>query len=563
MAGIDYGFYTGVQPPETPELLKLLNYSYKPPTGGKKTIKKVPAINPLPGIAEIPSGAIPPNTLPFIPSNTTESIQADNMSGRQSFASPKFGPPEQVYDPSTNTMRGKTIAEMQPGGEIPPAPTAPTDTGIAGKAWEGAKGIGSGIAKWSEDPAISRGLLQTGLTMLAQKPSQYPISFAQSLGEGGIAGLGAYDEERQRQAQAAELKRKAGIEEEKLGMERKLFPSQLSEQEAKAIKAGYMEVPAFGTLEKLGPTGAIPVALGQTKPTAEHFVNIQVGPDGKPTTDLHKWGRDNAGNMQYLGRVGATPEDVKIAGAKAFGQSRLAVMRATPMSAYDVIDKRFYEVTKGEVADHPERFANASLGVKMQQKEASFEEIEASSKQVSDILPKIDFTQGQIAKFANALRTDDDGGAISTVLQSEIGKTLTPDEITYANTVKNLRESAYALRGIAGMGSQSSDMLRHAIDTMVPGKGTPSREYAQEALRVFNIQVAKLKEGLAKAGKKTPTGSISDIRTSGNKQAGAGTGIPTGYPTTRVDFIAASKKANPLATPSELDAQADRVGYPK
>lgn len=146
--------------------------------------------------------------------------------------------------------------------------------------------------------------------------------------------------------------------------------------------------------------------------------------------------------------------------------------------------------------NEPGRFMPASGGTQAMSKNAMINEIEFSSKQVRDALPNIDFSQGQIAKFANVLKTNDNGGAISNFLQSNIGKTLTPDEITYVTAIKNLRESAYALRVAGGAGAQSSDMMRGAIDSMVPGKTTPNKEYALKALDLLDNQARILRQGI-------------------------------------------------------------------
>ena len=144
----------------------------------------------------------------------------------------------------------------------------------------------------------------------------------------------------------------------------------------------------------------------------------------------------------------------------------------------------------------PGRYVPASGGTQAMSKNAMINEIEFSSKQVRSALDNIDFSQSQIAKFANVLKTNDNGGAISNFLQSNIGKTLTPDEITYVTAIKNLRESAYALRVAGGAGAQSSDMMRGAIDSMVPGRTTPNKEYALKALDLFDQQVKILRTGI-------------------------------------------------------------------
>lgn len=148
--------------------------------------------------------------------------------------------------------------------------------------------------------------------------------------------------------------------------------------------------------------------------------------------------------------------------------------------------------------NEPGRFMPASGGTQAMSKNAMINEIEFSSQNVRNALNNIDFSQSQIAKFSNVLKTNDNGGAIGNFLQSNIGKTLTPDEINYVTAIKNLRESAYALRVAGGAGAQSSDMMRGAIDSMVPGKNTPNKEYAMKALDLFDMQAKLLRKGIPK-----------------------------------------------------------------
>ena len=90
----------------------------------------------------------------------------------------------------------------------------------------------------------------------------------------------------------------------------------------------------------------------------------------------------------------------------------------------------------------------------MKPKLAAFNEDESSSQQVKDALQGIDFSQKQIAKFSQVLKDVDDGSTIKNFLATDAAKTLTPQEISYVTAVRNLKESAFALRGILRHGSR-------------------------------------------------------------------------------------------------------------
>jgi hypothetical protein len=62
-------------------------------------------------------------------------------------------------------------------------------------------------------------------------------------------------------------------------------------------------------------------------------------------------------------------------------------------------------------------------------------------------------------------------------------------------SILNLRESAFALRSVSGMG-QGSDMLRQAIANAIPGAATFSKKEAISALDKFDTQVNILRTGI-------------------------------------------------------------------
>ena len=239
------------------------------------------------------------------------------------------------------------------------------------------------------------------------------------------------------------------------------------------------------------------------------------------------------GTPQYIKAF----EHYKTAGQQAYGAERIAAMLATPQSVYDTTTGNFQLMSKEEIVKankdneakgYGSRFVGEGAAKFVKPKLAAFNEIESSSQQVKDALQGIDFSQKQIAKFSQVLKDVDDGSTIKNFLATDAAKTLTPQEISYVTAVKNLKESAFALRGISGMG-QGSDLLRTAIAAVVPGTRTPNKEYALSALARFDTQVQKLREGVpglgaeGQKGKPTsqqvqpPSGYKDSGKTSGGK----------------------------------------------
>ena len=186
-----------------------------------------------------------------------------------------------------------------------------------------------------------------------------------------------------------------------------------------------------------------------------------------------------------------------------------------PYSVMDTQDNNKIKTLSGETLtrsaeSEPGRYVMAppTASTKTLQQTAAFNEIETSSNFVREAIKKLpgDFSQAQIAKFANVLKIDDDGGSIRNFLDTNVAKTLSGSEIDYVTAVMNLRESAYALRTMQGMG-QGSDDLRRAIAAVIPGPNTPNKQYAFRSLDLFDTQVAKLRGGIPtlKGGETKPT----------------------------------------------------------
>jgi hypothetical protein len=151
------------------------------------------------------------------------------------------------------------------------------------------------------------------------------------------------------------------------------------------------------------------------------------------------------------------------------------------------------------------RFVDARLSTTIKAKSAAFTEIENSAKQVRVALDGLkqagrkNFSNTRLAKFASALRSERDDKATRNLFDAEVKKTLTPAEVNYVTAVLNLRESAYSLRSLQGLG-QGSDLLRAGIAALLPGASTPGPEYAESAMDKFDVELETLKRGIPGLG---------------------------------------------------------------
>src|SRR4030067_241406 len=148
-------------------------------------------------------------------------------------------------------------------------PTAPL-RGVGARLLDTAKKTGTGIATWAENPAIAKGVMTAGLTMLATPPRNVPYSHSEMIGRGGIAGLGAFEAEKEAERSRVELARKAGVEQEQLALKGREVATAEAQQKAgeakKQISIGreLVYIPGGGggyaTISaKTGEQGYIPV----------------------------------------------------------------------------------------------------------------------------------------------------------------------------------------------------------------------------------------------------------------------------------------------------------------
>ena len=200
----------------------------------------------------------------------------------------------------------------------------------------------------------------------------------------------------------------------------------------------------------------------------------------------------------------------KTLGAAEYGKQRLEVLLKMPQDYYDTNTGNYETLEKGEVtrankenekAGLGSRYIGANTAGKVKSKLATFNEIGASAQLARQALNELpgDFSQTQMAKFANVLGTEDDGSTLRNFIGGNIFKTLTPAEQNYVAAIKNLRESAYAMRQVQGLG-QGSDLVRKAIDGLIPGPRTPNKAYANRTLDLFETELENLKAGIPGLG---------------------------------------------------------------
>lgn len=289
-------------------------------------------------------------------------------------------------------------------------------------------------------------------------------------------------------------------------------------------------------INKTNPKDIMPLTDSNGQPiTAAPKVGMQpkvVSIGGVP------YGVSREGKLLTPGDPGWTPADQEMfAGAQAAAaqsqQNKLSLADQVSKSRamvymasreYPVIDKDTGEETfasPAQINANPAKYAAASGGAAAMAKQAALGDIQFNIDNTREAIAglKNGFDNKQRAQVALLLRSTDPRSAMSTFINSDIAKTLTPDQVDYITALASLQENAMALRSIAGMG-QGSDDLRAAITRAIPGVGTPSAEYATRQLNLFQGTLDRLSKGVPKMGAaggndrvrvKSPNGKIGTI----------------------------------------------------
>lgn len=207
---------------------------------------------------------------------------------------------------------------------------------------------------------------------------------------------------------------------------------------------------------------------------------------------------------------------------------------------YPVINKQTGQLEMRNAADinrNPGLFAPSGQGSKDQNSLGVFDDIHFNVNQTRQAIDKLNttFDTATRAQLALALRTSDPRSALGSFINSSAAKTLTPDQIDYVTALASLMENSMALRSVAGMG-QGSNELREAILRALPGPTTPSKEYAQRQLKLFEGTLNRLEAPARKrvgSGSEPPpvsNGSIFARDPQGQlHEAPAGTALPASW----------------------------------
>lgn len=210
-----------------------------------------------------------------------------------------------------------------------------------------------------------------------------------------------------------------------------------------------------------------------------------------------------------------------------------------------------------EMNASPGRYIPATQGGTSMTKESIFSDLHFNIAQTREAIKnlKTPFTTGQAAQLAVVLRSSDPHSALDSFFHSQAGRSLTPDQVDYVTSLASLGENALAVRSIAGLG-QGSDEMRAAITKTIPGPGTPTEDYANRQLALFEGTVNRLEKGVPKSGVKQ--GENPPVAKTGEG------GTPPGktFTKSQLTSLVTDKKNNPGGlTYDQLKADAESKGH--
>jgi hypothetical protein len=193
----------------------------------------------------------------------------------------------------------------------------------------------------------------------------------------------------------------------------------------------------------------------------------------------------------------------KDARVKLAATSRIeAYMKTRMYGALDAQTGSLVYVSPDQMRSSPGRYAPAGPGVQAKNRMSIFQEIDTTKSFLSDAIAKLpneEFSPQARLQLSYVLRDEDPRGAWHNFLNSDVAATLSESQINYVTALVSMDESAMSLRSLAGMGA-GSDMLRSAIMKMLPGAGTPSKEYAMRQMQIFSAEVQALKTSVPNIG---------------------------------------------------------------
>lgn len=139
-----------------------------------------------------------------------------------------------------------------------------------------------------------------------------------------------------------------------------------------------------------------------------------------------------------------------------------------------------------------------SLGAQAMTKEALLEDIRGGSQQVRDsvnAMSDADFSFPNRALIAGALKNNSPSNAMGTLISGAMKDSLNPAQQDYLINLANLMENGMAMRKVLGGGAGAKD-IRDAVLAVIPGAGTPSKQYALKQLAVFDKTLDRLERGI-------------------------------------------------------------------
>lgn len=163
----------------------------------------------------------------------------------------------------------------------------------------------------------------------------------------------------------------------------------------------------------------------------------------------------------------------------------------------------------------PGRYIPATQGTTALTRTALLEDIRGSINQTRQSLTAIpEFSIGDKAMIATALRDRDPKSAVSQLIGGAAGANMSPAQQDYLINLAQLHEQAMAMRSVLGAGAGSED-LRAAILRTIPGPGTPNKAYAARQLDQFEATLNRLSRGV-------PTVPLKNAPPVGGPPAAAG-----------------------------------------
>lgn len=183
------------------------------------------------------------------------------------------------------------------------------------------------------------------------------------------------------------------------------------------------------------------------------------------------------------------------------GKEKLANIRAETYNRgreYPVFDreaKQFRMATPAELSAHPERYGPASQEQNAMTREGIFQDINYNLDNVDNSFSKMkgEFTPVQRAAIIAAFKSDDPS-ALTQFMSSTVISSMSPEMKDYVATLKSANENLLSLRVVGGMG-QASDMVRRAIQDLLPTKGQ-NRDFAQRQLKLLHGTVNRLHQAV-------------------------------------------------------------------